>query len=59
MMSTAVMVGEITASDWANDAGSPGSWFAGRNPCILFMAEASFVPALVVIVSPLSGCSNG
>ncbi len=57
MMSTAVMVGEITASDWANSAGSPSA--LGRNPCILFMAEASFVPALVVIVSPLSGCSNG
>src|SRR5580700_10731826 len=50
MISTAVIVGDISATDCANRAGKPRTFV--RNPCIFCMAETSFVPALIVIVSP-------
>src|ERR1700728_2439940 len=53
MMSTAVMVGEIRATDCAKSEGRPRTLV--RSPCIFAMAEASFVPALLVIVSPSLG----
>src|SRR5271156_5590032 len=53
MMRTAVMVGDISATDCANRAGKPRTFV--RSPCIFCMAETSLVPALVVIVSPFLG----
>src|ERR1700722_13333436 len=53
MMSTAVIVGDISATDCANRAGKPRTFV--RSPCIFCMAETSLVPALIVIVSPCLG----
>ena len=51
MMSTAVMVGEITASDWAKRDGSPRALI--RSPWVFVRAGASVVPALMVIATLL------
>src|SRR5580698_6789492 len=49
MMRTAVMVGEMAATDWAKRAGKPSTF--RRRPGPRARAGASLVPAVEVIVS--------